>query len=145
MNRILVGPLEVLLVVCTVGYRDECKAAAITIIIVRTIHQSAGHRLAVKKVDGLGIMHSLMPNQVLFVSKGGKVPRLLLGREALALQGFPIEVLDIMDPDGTLWSEATLHDLAVNMLSAPVMLCDVMVAIEAVSYTHLTLPTICSV
>ncbi|MED5251293.1 MAG: hypothetical protein VX811_04445, partial [Pseudomonadota bacterium] len=79
----------------------------------------------------IGIMHSLMPNQVLFVSKGDKVPRLLLGRKALALQGFPIEVLDIMDPDGTLWSEATLHDLAVNMVSAPVMLCAVMVAIEA--------------
>ena len=76
-------------------------------------------------------MHTLMPNQVLFVSDGDKVPRLILGREALALQGFPIDVLDIMDPDGTLWSEATLHDLAGNMVPAPGMQCAMMVAMEA--------------
>ena len=44
----------------------------------------------------------------------------------MALQGFRIDVLDIMDRDGT----PTLHDLADNMVSAPVKLCAVKIDIK---------------
>ena len=63
-------------------------------------------------------------------------PRILLGRESLALQGFPIDVLDEMGDSGKkdYLREPLLTDLAGNMVSTPVMLAAVMATMASVSW-----------
>ena len=77
-----------------------------------------------------------MPNQLVFIFYDNLEPRILLGRESLALQGFPIDVLDKMgtSPNKDYLKEALLGDLAGNMVSTPVMLATVMATMAAVSW-----------
>ncbi len=102
----------------------------------------------------------LFPSQLLIVFDGVQPPRCLLGREALVLQGFPVDDERI---HGVIkdFSESFLQDLAGNMFATTVLLAlaaasvssltwrstcttDVTIAVkeEAVSYKHRTLPTI---
>ena len=82
-----------------------------------------------------------MPNQVMVVFEPGQEgPRLMLGRESLALQGFPIKILETMDETGKIWNENTLMSLAGNMVSTPVMLCAVMCTMAAMPWTEIPEP-----
>ena len=59
--------------------------------------------------------------------------RLLLGREALVLQGFPSEDPALSELIAA-FSEAQMADLAGNMVSTPIMLTMAMAAISSVSW-----------
>ena len=71
----------------------------------------------------------MLPKQVLWLHVGGE--RLLLGREALGLQGFPLSAVD-GDIEDVL--ESFLHDLAGNAMSLPVLLAVVASAFLAVDW-----------
>ena len=80
----------------------------------------------------------MVPSQLLIVFDGVQPPRCLLGREALALQGFPVNDARtqriIKD-----FSESFLQDLAGNMVSTPVLL-----ALAAASVSSLTWRSTCT-
>ena len=63
----------------------------------------------------------------------GQPFRLLLGREALVLQGFPSQDETLSELFGS-FSELQMADLAGNMVSTPVMLAMAMTAISAASW-----------
>ena len=86
--------------------------------------------------DGRVISGTIMPKQVMFIFDGDKVPRLILGRECLLLQGFPISLKMLENPASAreTYSENFLGDLAGNMVSTPVMLAAVMSTMAAVSW-----------
>ena len=59
------------------------------------------------------------------------LPRVVLGRENLAMQGFPISIIKAMPNEHT---EATMADLAGNMVSLPVLMGVMMSAFAALSW-----------
>ena len=74
---------------------------------------------------------TVMPTQSLMVFQKAEHPRLLLGREAMLFQGFPINMMDsVLDQ----FSSHLLTDLAGNMVSCPVMLALAMAAVASVSW-----------
>ncbi len=76
---------------------------------------------------------TMLPGQVLWLDIGHGDPRLLLGREALLLQGFPLcRVAHLLD--SATFSERFLQDLAGNMFSLPVLLAILMGACAAVDW-----------
>ena len=81
---------------------------------------------------------TMVPSQSLIVFDGVQPPRCLLGREALVLQGFPVD-------DGRIqgvikeFSESFLQDLAGNMVATPVLL-----ALAAASVSSLTWRRTCT-
>ena len=106
-------------------------------VFFRNIAPSFGQgRVAHKGADGRVIAGTIVPNQLVFIFYDNLEPRILLGRESLALQGFPIDVLDKMgtSPNKDYLKEALLGDLAGNMVSTPVMLATVMATMAAVSW-----------
>ncbi len=74
----------------------------------------------------------MLPRQTMWVDHPGmKAPRLLLGREALALQGFPIaRCKETADEN----SERFMQDLAGNAMSLPVALAILMSALMALPW-----------
>ena len=73
----------------------------------------------------------MVPSQLLIVFDGVQPPRCLLGREALVLQGFPV--------DDERISESFLQDLAGNMAATPVLL-----ALAAATVSSLTWRRTCT-
>ena len=76
---------------------------------------------------------TVLPMQMLMVFAPEQPFRLLLGKEALVLQGFPSRdptLSELIDS----YSENQMADLAGNMVSTPVMLAMAMAAISAVSW-----------
>ena len=70
---------------------------------------------------------------MMMLFNGDESPRLLLGREALWLHGFPIfeeSIKPLLDNE----SEAFLTDLAGNMVSTPVLLALLMSTISSLSW-----------
>lgn len=85
--------------------------------LARNIGMSINRVAVSNEVQGRHICPTLLPTQLLWLHVD--VPRLMLGREALAIQGFPIEVL----PDlASKYSEPFMLDLAGNMMTLPVLL-----------------------
>ena len=76
---------------------------------------------------------TMMPKQLCMVFDQVQPPRLLLGRESLWVQGFPIGDEDVSHILDTV-SEAHLADLAGNMVSTPVFLGLVMASIAALPW-----------
>ena len=85
--------------------------------------------------DNEVIANTCLPQQALMIIDGEREPRLVLGRESLFLQGFPIDFVDrIVDRNGQPFSECLLNDLAGNMVSVPVFLAMLASAIGSVSW-----------
>jgi len=81
---------------------------------------------------------TMVPSQCLIVCDGVQPPRCLLGREALVLQGFPVDDERIQ---GVIkeFPESFLQDLAGNMVATPVLL-----ALAAASVSSLTWRNTCT-
>ena len=91
--------------------------------MLRDCSQSLGRTRVSVFDEGTGrhIAPTVTPGQLMMLFDGDKSPRLLLGREALWLQGFPIlakSVAPVLESE----SESFLTDLAGNMVSTPVLL-----------------------
>ena len=95
--------------------------------------------------DDRVIMGTVMPGQLMYVFNGELIPRQVLGREALALQGFPIDRLDEpavrefikeKEDNEIASTEPFFGDIAGNMVSTPVMLAIVMSTLVAVSWAE---------
>ena len=80
----------------------------------------------------------MVPSQSLIVFDGLQPPRCLLGREALVLQGFPVDDERIQGVINE-FSESFLQDLAGNMVATPVLL-----ALAAASVSSLTWRRTCT-
>jgi len=80
----------------------------------------------------------MVPSQLLIVFDGVQAPRCLLGREALVLQGFPVDDERIEDVIKD-FSESFLQDIAGNMVATPVLL-----ALAAASVSSLTWRRTCT-
>ena len=79
------------------------------------------------------IAPTVTPGQLMMLFDGDETPRILLGREALWLQGFPIleeRLAPVLDSE----SESFLTDLAGNMVSTPVLLALLLSTISALSW-----------
>ena len=88
-------------------------------------------RLSTVDSDGRHRSFTVTPGQVVLVFQAHEEPRLLLGEEAMVLQGFPIaKVSDLV-------SSTTNHlmaDIAGNMVALPVLLALLMSAVACVSW-----------
>ena len=76
---------------------------------------------------------TVTPGQLMMLFDGATTPRLLLGHEALWLQGFPIlreSVAPVLDSE----TEAFLTVLVVNLASTPVLLALLLSTISALSW-----------
>ncbi len=71
----------------------------------------------------------IVPAQLLWLHRENASQRLLLGQEAMLLQGWPISVLGSTDV-----TNSSLHDLAGNAMSPPVLLAVALSMIYAVSW-----------
>ena len=107
-------------------------------VLLRDCRNSLG-RVRVSTFDaGKHRAQTMVPSQSLIVFDGLQPPRCLLGREALVLQGFPVD-------DGRIqgvikeFSESFLQDLAGNMVATPVLL-----ALAAASVSSLTWRRTCT-
>ena len=114
-------------------------------IVFRTIMQTLGQgRTAGRSDDGPYkgdvILGTILPNTFMFVFNGIDPPRYVLGRESLALQCFPIDILGkegfkkVKEDGSAVFAESLFQDLAGNMVSTPVMLATVMSTMAAVSW-----------
>ena len=102
-------------------------------LLFRDVSQSLGQtRLSTRSAEG-HCAAAVLPNQMMMVFAPGHPFRLLLGREALVLQGFPSEDPTLSELIAA-FSEAQMADLAGNMVSTPIMLTMAMAAISAVSW-----------
>ena len=91
-------------------------------------------RVSNRDEDGQAIAGTFLPNQMLFVfdeKDKRREPRIVLGRENLALQGFPIDIIDKMKGSFT---ETLITDLAGNMVSTTVFLAILMSAMASLSW-----------
>lgn len=104
--------------------------------IARNLSQSM-NRVAVshEETEAGGIRHvcpAVLPTQMLWLDPPAiGAPRLMLGREALVVQGFPIG----LRPDLTTeFTEGFMQDLAGNMMTLPVLLAMVVSTIAALPW-----------
>ena len=73
----------------------------------------------------------MTPGQVVLVFQAHEEPRLLLGEEAMVLQGFPIaKVSDLVNTT----TNHLMADIAGNMVALPVLLALMMSAVACVSW-----------
>ena len=109
-------------------------------LLFRDVGQSFGQaRVSTLAVSADGTEHcaaAVLPNQMMMVFADGHPHRLLLGREALVLQGFPSGKQSLSELIEKT-PEALMADLAGNMVSTPVMLAMAMAAISSVSWRAL--------
>ena len=102
-------------------------------LLFRDVSQSLGQtRLSTRSAAG-HCAAAVLPSQMMMVFAPGHPFRLLLGREALVLQGFPSEDPALSELIGA-FPEAQMADLAGNMVSTPIMLTMAMAAISSVSW-----------
>ena len=107
--------------------------------LFRDVSQSLGQtrvsstRFAEESEEPTHCASTVLPNQLQMVFAQGQPFRLLLGREALVLQGFPSQDATLSELIGS-FSENQMADLAGDMVSTPVMLAMAMAAISAVSW-----------
>lgn len=89
--------------------------------VFRNLSQSLGRINSKSSGTGREVAPTMLPGQLVWIEGGQE--RLLIGEEALILQGFPILKLkkkvghQLQD-----WSQAFLHDLAGNAMALPVAL-----------------------
>ena len=82
-------------------------------------------------IDGQHLSFTATPGQVTLVFQEAEKPRLLLGEEAMVLQGFPIaKVSDLVERT----SNHVMADLAGNMVAVPVLLALMMAAVACVHW-----------
>ena len=107
-------------------------------LLLRDCRNTLG-RVRVSTFDsGRHRAQTMVPSQCLIVFDGVQPPRCLLGREALALQGFPVDDERIQGVIEKV-SESFLQDLAGNMVATPVLL-----ALAAASVSSLTWRRTCT-
>ena len=107
-------------------------------LLLRDCRNTLG-RVRVSTFDsGKHRAQTMVPSQLLIVFDGVQPPRCLLGREALALQGFPVNDARIQHIVKD-FPESFLQDLAGNMVSTPVLL-----ALAAASVSSLTWRSTCT-
>ena len=107
-------------------------------LLLRDCRNTLG-RVRVSTFDsGKHRAQTMVPSQLLIVFDGVQPPRCLLGREALVLQGFPVNDKRIQ-PIIKDFSESFLQDLAGNMVATPVLL-----ALAAASVSSLTWRSTCT-
>ena len=88
-------------------------------------------RCSTSSEAGRHVCFTVTPKQLVLVFKEKEMPRLLLGQEALLLQGFPVSVVsDLVEAT----SNAALADLAGNMVSVPVLLVLLMASVASVEW-----------
>ena len=104
-------------------------------LLLRDVSQSLGQtRISTRSAeDSRHCACAMLPSQMLMVFAPGQPFRLLLGREALVLQGFPSQGPTLSELIGS-FSENQMADLAGDMVSTPVMLAIAMAASSAVSW-----------
>ena len=109
-------------------------------LLLRDVGQSLGHtristRSAVSESESEArhCAAAVLPSQMMMVFAPDQPFRLLLGREALVLQGFPSQDTSLSELIENT-SEALMADLAGNMVSTPIMLTMAMAAISSVSW-----------
>ena len=113
-------------------------------VLFRDVSQSLGQtrlsstRFAEGREEPTHCAATVLPAQSLMVFAPGQPFRLLLGREALVLQGFPSQDATLSKLIGS-FSEVQMADLAGNMVSTPVMLAIAMAAISAVSWKDVSM------
>ena len=81
--------------------------------------------------DDVILSPCIVPTQLLWLHREGNSQRLLLGREAMLLQGWPIGQVDY---ESDTFSESFLQDLAGNCTSPPVLLAVLLATFYAVSW-----------
>ena len=107
-------------------------------LLLRDCRNTLG-RVRVSTFDsGKHRAQTMVPSQLLIVFDGVQPPRCLLGREALVLQGFPVDDERIEDVIKD-FSESFLQDIAGNMVATPVLL-----ALAAASVSSLTWRRTCT-
>ena len=107
-------------------------------LLLRDCRNTLG-RVRVSTFDsGKHRAQTMVPSQCLIVFDGVQPPRCLLGREAMVLQGFPVDDERIQ---GVIeeFPESFLQDLAGNMVATPVLL-----ALAAASVSSLTWRRTCT-
>ena len=107
-------------------------------LLLRDVSQSLGMtrvstRSAVSESGARHCAAAVLPNQMMMVCAPDQPWRLLLGREALVLQGFPSQDPSLSELIANT-SEALMADLAGNMVSTPIMLTMAMAVISSVSW-----------
>ena len=109
--------------------------------LLRDVSQSLGlTRLSsYSKEDGKHCASTVLPNQMLIVFATGQPLRLLLGREALVLQGFPSQNKSLSELTSET-SETAMANIAGNMVSTTIMLAVAMAAISSVSWRSVPRP-----
>ena len=116
----------------------ECKAEQQCAELGITLDQSPDrNNQTTRGEDGKSVVAPcLLPGQVLGLHIPGEEERILLGREALMLQGFP--VCRVPKPGGQISSEEVservLHDLAGNAMTFHVRLAVVQSAMAALTW-----------
>ncbi len=99
----------------------------------QTVHRISCSKLIVEGDQKRHVAPTLLPNQTMWIDIERSQPRVMLGREALLLQGFPLcRVAPLLDAGG--FSERFLQDLAGNMVSLPVLLAILTGACAAVDW-----------
>ena len=82
--------------------------------------------------EGVGeISPCVVPRQIMWLNFQDREPRLMVGKEAMLLQGWPIDSVDLPDWAGN----KLLQDLAGNGVALPVMLALVMSTLSALTFT----------
>ena len=104
-------------------------------VLLRDVSSPSGKaRLSTLCGAGLHVSFTVTPKQVVLVFKEDDPPRLMLGEEALLLQGFPIAtVSDLVAQTST--TNAASADLAGNMVSVPVLLALLMASVASVEWS----------
>jgi len=82
--------------------------------------------------DNLILAPCMLPSQLLWLHRDGSSQRLLLGQEAMLLQGWPIGLLNLHESLGI--TSAFLQDLAGNATSPPVILAVLLALFYSVSW-----------
>ena len=113
--------------------------------LFRDVSQSLGlTRLSsYSKEDGKHCASTVLPHQMLIVFATGQPLRLLLGREALVLQGFPSQNKSLSELTSET-SETAMANIAGNMVSTTIMLAVAMAAISSVSWRSVPRPQLVS-
>jgi len=101
-------------------------------VLLRDISYSSGKARCSTFCDaGRHLSFTVTPKQVVLVFKKGEPPRLLLGEEALLLQGLPVSAVSDQVAAAT---NAALADLAGNMVAVPALLVLLMATVASVEW-----------
>ena len=96
-------------------------------------HPHLGKERVSVHYEGVGeISPCIMPQQLVWLNFRDREPRLMLGKESMILQGWPIESVDL-----PLWADTRfLQDLAGCGTALPVLLALVMSTLSALTFTN---------